>query len=256
MLQFKSFKCATRNSMAGIETKRSVLGTVRVSYNCPNCNERLRSPLSDAGQTDHCPNCKTNFLVPGSKQLQQIQLEHEAAERLKHEKTIQRREAKRQKQIARDDAKFEAKVEAERRQQELVAEKNAEVDEDTPPAEQGETNQPPLKRNPKTKWAIIAILIFVAFLVLFRSFCGIFVIQPIGAIPDGVTIVYWRNGLNLPFVASADGILDDSDAGVSLLGRGMVLGELAEPIREREIFRFGYSKTLYLWSTGGKEFSK
>ena len=81
-------------------------------------------------------------------------------------------------------------------------------------------------------------------------------IQPIGAIPDGATIVYWRSGLNIPFVASADGLLDQSGAGVSLLGRGLMLAILAEPIKEREIFRLGYSETLYLWSTGGKKYEK
>lgn len=97
---------------------------------------------------------------------------------------------------------------------------------------------------------------FIILALIFRLFCGIFVIQPIGAIPDGATIIYWRTGLNLPFIASADGILEESDAGVSLLGRGMLIGKLAEPIKEKEIFRFGYSETLYLWSTGGKTYEK
>ena len=81
-------------------------------------------------------------------------------------------------------------------------------------------------------------------------------IQPIGAIPDGATIVYWRSGLDIPFVASADGLLDDSGAGVSLLGRGLILAKLADPIMKREIIRFRYSETLYLRSTGGKKYEK
>ena len=97
---------------------------------------------------------------------------------------------------------------------------------------------------------------FIIFALIFRLFCGIFVIQPIGAIPDGATIIYWRTGLDLPFIASADGILEESGAGVSLLGRGILIGKLAEPIKEKEIFRFGYSETLYLWSTGGKTYEK
>lgn len=92
--------------------------------------------------------------------------------------------------------------------------------------------------------------------LLFRFFCGIFVIQPIGAIPEGTSIVYFRTGLNLPFIASADGILDKSGTGVSLLGRGVLIGKLAEQLKEKEIFRFGYSETLYLWSTGGKTYKK
>jgi len=87
-------------------------------------------------------------------------------------------------------------------------------------------------------------------------FCGIFVIQPMGAVPEGATIIYWRSGLNLPFISSADGLLDESGAGVSLLGRGMFLAKLAGPITEREIFRLGYSETIYLWSTNGKTYEK
>jgi hypothetical protein len=98
----------------------------------------------------------------------------------------------------------------------------------------------------------IFILILIIILVLFRIFFGIFVIQPMGAIPDGVTIIYWRIGLNIPFVASADGILEKSGSGVSLLGRGVLLAAISKPIIDKEIFRFGYSETLYLWSTGGK----
>lgn len=92
--------------------------------------------------------------------------------------------------------------------------------------------------------------------VCMRLFLGIFVIQPIGAIPEGVTIVYWRVGLNLPFIASADGILGTSEAGVSLLGRGILLAKLAEPIIERRLLRMPYSETLYLWSTGGTMYEK
>jgi len=110
--------------------------------------------------------------------------------------------------------------------------------------------------NKRKRLIIILICAFGVLALFFRLFCGIFVIQPIGAIPDGATIVYWRSGLNIPFVASADGLLEDSGAGVSLLGRGLILAELAEPIKEREIFRFGYSETLYLWSTGGKKYEK
>lgn len=103
---------------------------------------------------------------------------------------------------------------------------------------------------------LIVLISILAIVLFFRIFCGIFIIQPIGAIPKGATIVYWRPGIdmNLSFIESADGLLLKSGAGVSLLGRGMILAKVAEPIIEREIFRVGYSETLYLWSTGGKKF--
>lgn len=84
--------------------------------------------------------------------------------------------------------------------------------------------------------------------------CGFFVIQPIGALPKGVTVVYWRLGLNMPFVASADGLLERSCTGVSLLGRMVMMGGTAEIIKKRKIFSMGYSDILYLWSTGGKRY--
>lgn len=108
----------------------------------------------------------------------------------------------------------------------------------------------------RKRTSTVFVCTFVVLLLFFRLFFGIFVIQPIGAIPDGVTIVYWRSGLNLPFVASADGLLEASGEGVSLLGRGIILGGLAKTITQREIFRVGYSETLYLYSTGGKQYEK
>jgi hypothetical protein len=108
----------------------------------------------------------------------------------------------------------------------------------------------------KKKILIISLCLFIGLAASFRLFCGIFVIQPLGALPDGTTIVYWRSGLNMPFIASADGLLDQSDAGVSLLGRGMLLAGLSEPITNREMFRLGYSDTLYLWSTGGHRYEE
>lgn len=103
-----------------------------------------------------------------------------------------------------------------------------------------------------TRGFLILILIFL----IFRFTCGIFVIQPIGAVPKGSTIVYWRIGTNFPFISSVDGLLIEKGQDVSLLGRGMMLAAISEPIVERKIMTIPYSESLYLWSTGGKLFSK
>jgi hypothetical protein len=105
---------------------------------------------------------------------------------------------------------------------------------------------------------IVNILIVILLLtVIFRMTCGIFVIQPIGAIPDGKTIVYWRvNTPNMPFIGSADGILKDKGMGVSLLGRGMVLATLVGQLKDKEIISFGYSEWLYLISTDGTKYEE
>lgn len=106
------------------------------------------------------------------------------------------------------------------------------------------------------KTSIIFISVLVVLMIGFRFFCGIFVVQPIGAVPKGATIIYWRYGLNLPFVASADGLIQDSGLEVSLLSRAVMLGGIAKPVVEREIFRLGYSEMLYEYSTGGVKYSK
>jgi len=85
---------------------------------------------------------------------------------------------------------------------------------------------------------------------------GLFVIQPIGAIPEGATILYWRHGTNLPFISSPDGLLLNKGQGVSLLGRVVVLGVVGKLLEKRKIIVLPYSRTLYLISTGGKEFEK
>lgn len=51
---------------------------------------------------------------------------------------------------------------------------------------------------------------FVTGLLFYFSF-GFFVIQPIGAIPDGATVLYFRPGLHVTFISSADGILLDNE---------------------------------------------
>ena len=111
-----------------------------------------------------------------------------------------------------------------------------------------------MSRKNKTAISLLCAISCVA--LVFWLFFGVFVIQPIGAIPDGVTIIYWRSGLDMPFIASADGLLEKSETGVSLMGRALMLAKLSEPIREREVFRLPYFQTLYLWSTDGRMYEK
>ena len=99
------------------------------------------------------------------------------------------------------------------------------------------------------------IITFFAALIFYFS-VGFFVIQPIGAIPEGVTIMYFRYGLNVSFISSPDGIILDNDQDVSLLARMIVMGKFGEVVIDRKIMRFPYSETMYLISTGGKQFEK
>ncbi len=74
-------------------------------------------------------------------------------------------------------------------------------------------------------------------------------IQPIGAIPDGVTLWVWRTDA-IEFVDSPDAICERRFGGVSPLCR---LGAMVA-LRDRIIARLPYSETLYLWSTGGRTY--
>ncbi len=103
----------------------------------------------------------------------------------------------------------------------------------------------------------IVLFLFVLAVCGFIYFTmGLFVIQPIGAIPEGTTVVYWRHGTKLPFVSSADGLLLEKGEGISLLSRGLVLSAVAKLMEDRRIMNLPYSETLYLAFTGGVQFEK
>lgn len=107
---------------------------------------------------------------------------------------------------------------------------------------------------PKRLIALAVIFLLVEWGSLFYFTTGFFVIQPIGALPEGATVWYWRYDTGLPFISSADGFLVDNQRRVSLLTRGLVLAAFVKPITQLKIASLPYSKTLYLISTGGREF--
>ena len=104
--------------------------------------------------------------------------------------------------------------------------------------------------------ALISLVVAIVIFSTLYFTTGIFVIQPIGAVPEGATIWYWRLNTKLPFISSADGLLLDRVGKVSILGRAVALGVVAKSIKDKKIVTFPYSKTLYLISTSGKEFNK
>jgi hypothetical protein len=108
-----------------------------------------------------------------------------------------------------------------------------------------------------TKWtvtSIVCLVIVLAVGTVLRT--GFFAVQPIGAIPDGVTIWYWRIGTSMKSVSSGDGISLQATGSVSLLGRITVIGQAMDLIEGRTIARLPYVRGLYLMSTGGREFDK
>ena len=95
---------------------------------------------------------------------------------------------------------------------------------------------------------VIAIAGGIAYLTL-----TVFVIQPIGALPNGRTLIILRVH-DLNFIDSADGFCERSAGGVSLLCRGTILGKVVgeAPI----LLRLPYSETLYRISTGGSTYGR
>ncbi len=113
-----------------------------------------------------------------------------------------------------------------------------------------ELEQAPIeKKKRKTKGCLLILL----FLVIFYFLCGFVSIQPIGAIPEGVTLFVNRTGTNLKFFDSPDAMCERTMNGVSLLCRLSALGALAD-IEDKIISRLPYIRLFYLLSTGGSEY--
>ena len=108
----------------------------------------------------------------------------------------------------------------------------------------------------KKKGCLIAVVVLILCVVGLAATTGFFVVQPIGMLPEGMTIWYWRIGLDLPFFSSADGFLLGKMGTVSLLTRAAAMGELLDLVSEKRIARFPYIHRFYLWSTGGVEFEE
>lgn len=101
---------------------------------------------------------------------------------------------------------------------------------------------------------VVALLAFlVVILVGIYTQLTLFVVQPIGAVPRGRTVVMLRLS-GTKFIDSADAMCDRMASGVSLLCRGIVLGKVLE--NATIIARLPYSQTLYDISTGGKRYPR
>lgn len=92
----------------------------------------------------------------------------------------------------------------------------------------------------------IAILLIVSYTQL-----TFFVVQPIGAVPKGKTVVMLRlNKTN--FIDSADAMCAREMKSVNLLCRGMMMGAVVN--NATILVKLPYSEFLYNISTGGKTY--
>lgn len=118
----------------------------------------------------------------------------------------------------------------------------------TPPLISNAT--PTTSRSRRHSW--ITLLLVVALLLMLYTQLGLYSIQPIGALPEGITVLVWRRN-NEPFFNSPDGTCLRVQGGVSLLCRMVAMGTAPT---ERIILRLPYQEWAYLASTDGQMFGQ
>lgn len=104
---------------------------------------------------------------------------------------------------------------------------------------------------PKSLEVITVLVIIVALLVVVSKM-GMYTVQPIGALPQGATLVIWRAS-GEPFFNSPDAVCLKVLGSVSLLCRGSAMS--LAPV-DRIILRLPYIEWAYLMSTGGRTFDR
>jgi len=103
------------------------------------------------------------------------------------------------------------------------------------------------------KTSIVTLAVVLVLVVLVSTQVTIFVVPPIGAVPEGRTLIISRLNRG-DFIDSADAMCERIQGGVNLLCRGMVLGAVG---KNAVVFiRLPYSESLYLISTGGKVYDR
>lgn len=95
----------------------------------------------------------------------------------------------------------------------------------------------------KNAFSIVGFILFFVFALIIYTQLTIFVVQPIGVIPEGKTLVILRLNKG-EFIDSADAMCERMQGGVNLLCRGIMLGAITE--KTKVLLRLPYSETLYL----------
>lgn len=99
----------------------------------------------------------------------------------------------------------------------------------------------------------IAIAISLTIAVIIYTQITIFVVPPIGAVPEGRAVVMLRLD-NTNFIDSPDAMCERIQGGVSLLCRGLAMGATVN--NSKILFRLPYMDWLYLASTGGRRYDR
>jgi hypothetical protein len=108
-------------------------------------------------------------------------------------------------------------------------------------------------RNKNMKKSLVGLAVISVIAILIYTQITLFVIQPIGIIPEGKTLVILR--LNkTEFIDSADAMCEREMGGVNLFCRIGMLGAVTS--KSEILFRLPYSSVLYEISTGGVTYDR
>lgn len=100
---------------------------------------------------------------------------------------------------------------------------------------------------------LISLVALVTIAIAVYTQITIFVVPPIGAVPEGRTVIMLRlNKTN--FIDSADAMCERIQGGVSLMCRGLTMAAVVN--NTKILARLPYSRSLYLVSTGGKTYDR
>lgn len=100
---------------------------------------------------------------------------------------------------------------------------------------------------------VIILVSIITLLLALGSQITFFVIQPIGALPEGKTLVILRMN-KTKFIDSADAMCEREMGGVSLLCRGVMMAAIVK--KGTILIRLPYSEFLYNISTGGTTYGR
>lgn len=98
-------------------------------------------------------------------------------------------------------------------------------------------------------WRILGFLL----LILMGTFMGFYTVPPIGALPEGKTLLVFRDPLTQQFFDSPDALCLRATGELTLLCRGMALAK--GPI-DKIVLRLPYWDFAYTMSTGGRKFDR
>ncbi len=100
----------------------------------------------------------------------------------------------------------------------------------------------------------IVVLVVVSLLFgVLVSQTTLFIVQPIGAVPEGRTLLILRMN-KTKFIDSADAMCEREIGGVSLFCRGMMMAAISK--KGTILARLPYSDFLYNISTNGKSYER